>query len=89
MSILIIFILLKLFSDGRTYTVVTDSNYEYGIFENFGEIKDVFIKEQQLVKEINLTKGTVYIFSQQSSSLNICSTKIYLIKLSFDEHVFV
>ena len=60
MSTLIMVILLKLF--GRIDMVVRDSAYDYGIFENFVEIKDVFFKEQQLVKEINLIKGTVYIF---------------------------
>ena len=59
MSIIIIFILLTLFCDGRTDTVVTDSTYEYGIFENFDQIRDVFIKEQQLVNELNIIKGIV------------------------------
>ena len=59
MSIIIIVILLTLLCDGRTDIVVTDSTYEYGIFENFDQIRDVFIKEQQLVNELNIIKGIV------------------------------
>ena len=60
MSIPITVILLTLLSEGRTDTVVTDTAYEYGIFENFDKMEDVFRTEQQLVKQLSLIKGIAF-----------------------------